>query len=180
MKGFLARLLDNKPEAAPPPNAAQSATKDGFTTAGGVWYFANPIHLEARMEHLVPSADISAHLDANTWQQLESLLNTHFNSEELRFFLTLNPTPQLYLRVTTPFALTPLPVSAILGRPIASHWPSETEARPLIRPLARLLNEIQMLLHEQPFNEAREARGEPPINGLWLWDIPALPAGFKL
>ena len=32
-----------------------------------------------------------------------------------------------------------------------------------------LLNEIQMLLHAHPVNEAREARGEPPINGLWLW-----------
>lgn len=131
------------------------------------------------MEHLVPSADLSADLDADAWQQLESLLNTYFDREALHFFLTLDPTPQLYLRVTTPFALSPLPVSAILGRPIASHWPSETEARPLVRPLAKLLNEIQMLLHEQPFNEAREARGQPPINGLWLWDIPVLPAGIK-
>ena len=26
-----------------------------------------------------------------------------------------------------------------------------------------------MLLHAHPVNEAREARGEPPVNSLWLW-----------
>ena len=31
-----------------------------------------------------------------------------------------------------------------------------------------LLNEAQMLLHAQPVNEAREARGEPAINSLWF------------
>jgi len=166
-----------------PPSAAQCAAEDGLETSGWVWYFAQPIHLEARMEHLVPSADLSAHLNTEEWQQLESLLNQYFDGEEWRFFLTLkqglNPTPRLYLRVTTAFAFKPLPIDEIIGRPMASHWPSAVEARPLARSLAQQLNEIQMLLHEQPFNEAREARGEPPVNGLWLWDRPALPAGSK-
>ncbi len=32
-----------------------------------------------------------------------------------------------------------------------------------------LMNEIQMLLHEHPVNEARASRREPAINSLWLW-----------
>jgi len=32
-----------------------------------------------------------------------------------------------------------------------------------------LLNEVQMVLHEHPVNEAREARGEPAVNSVWLW-----------
>ena len=32
-----------------------------------------------------------------------------------------------------------------------------------------LLNELQMLLFEHPVNQAREARGELPVNSLWLW-----------
>lgn len=32
-----------------------------------------------------------------------------------------------------------------------------------------LVNEMQMLLHEHPVNQAREARGEPAVNSLWLW-----------
>jgi hypothetical protein len=30
-------------------------------------------------------------------------------------------------------------------------------------------NEMQMLLHEHPVNQARAAAGEPAINGLWIW-----------
>ena len=33
----------------------------------------------------------------------------------------------------------------------------------------RILNEAQMVLHAHPVNEAREARGEPAINSVWLW-----------
>lgn len=55
--------------------------------------------------------------------------------------------------------------------------------------LRRLMTEAQMLLHDHPVNRAREARGEPAINGLWLWggggdalpslprDLPALVSG---
>ena len=37
------------------------------------------------------------------------------------------------------------------------------------------LNELQMLLHEHPVNQAREARGELPVNSLWLWGGGSLP-----
>lgn len=45
-------------------------------------------------------------------------------------------------------------------------------------PLLRLMAEIEMWLHGQRINEARRARGLPPITGLWLWgadagDVPA-------
>jgi hypothetical protein len=33
----------------------------------------------------------------------------------------------------------------------------------------QLSNEMQMLLHGHPLTEAREARGELPVNALWLW-----------
>jgi hypothetical protein len=39
-----------------------------------------------------------------------------------------------------------------------------------------LLTEIQMLLHGHAVNEAREARGEPAVNSLWLWGAGRLPA----
>ena len=39
-----------------------------------------------------------------------------------------------------------------------------------------LLTEIQMLLHEHPVNVAREERGEPAVNSLWLWGAGRLPA----
>jgi hypothetical protein len=38
-----------------------------------------------------------------------------------------------------------------------------------------LTNEVQMLLHAHPVNEAREARGEPTVNSLWLWGVGSTP-----
>ncbi len=41
----------------------------------------------------------------------------------------------------------------------------------------RLMNELQMLLHEHPVNEERTRRGLPVVNALWLWGFgTALPA----
>lgn len=42
-----------------------------------------------------------------------------------------------------------------------------------------LLNEIQMLLHAQPLNEAREARGELAINSLRVWGAGRAPRGAQ-
>jgi hypothetical protein len=42
-----------------------------------------------------------------------------------------------------------------------------------------LLNEAQMLLHAHPVNQARDARGEPAINSLWLWGAGYAPQGLK-
>jgi hypothetical protein len=39
-----------------------------------------------------------------------------------------------------------------------------------------LLNEVQMVLHEHPVNEAREARGEPALNSVWFWGAGRVPA----
>jgi hypothetical protein len=39
----------------------------------------------------------------------------------------------------------------------------------------RLVNEAQMLLHAHPLNAAREARGEPAVNSVWLWGAGRAP-----
>lgn len=44
----------------------------------------------------------------------------------------------------------------------ASPWLPQTQ------PFQRLHSEAQMLLYNHPFNDAREARGLPPVNGFWL------------
>ncbi|MCV2363498.1 hypothetical protein LNV23_08565 [Paucibacter sp. DJ1R-11] len=66
----------------------------------------------------------------------------------------------------------------VLARNVAAWMP---EAR-LLR---RLQNEIQMLLHEHPLNEAREQRGLLPVNSVWIsgcgrHDGGALPAALQV
>jgi hypothetical protein len=47
-----------------------------------------------------------------------------------------------------------------------SDWMPEGEHA---RDYRKLQNEIQMLWHEHPANEARQARGMQPVNAFWLW-----------
>jgi hypothetical protein len=64
-------------------------------------------------------------------------------------------------------ALAQVPTASldrVIGRNVDRWLPEGAPAR-LLR---RLLNEAQMLLHTHALNEAREARGLPTVNALWL------------
>ena len=47
-----------------------------------------------------------------------------------------------------------------------------------VKTLTRLQNEMQMLLYTHPFNDAREANRQLPVNSFWLSGTGALPANY--
>src|SRR5690606_6966891 len=53
----------------------------------------------------------------------------------------------------------------VVGSDVAGALPSGAEAARW----RRALTEVQMLLHEHPVNQRREARGELAVNSVWLW-----------
>src|SRR5207302_7502250 len=65
------------------------------------------------------------------------------------------------------FALDGKPPLELAGRDVAAALPMTT---------SKLLNEAQMVLHADPVNEARETRGELPVNSVWLWGAGRMPA----
>jgi hypothetical protein len=67
------------------------------------------------------------------------------------------------------------PTLEIAGEDVNAHLPSGQGASRW----HALLNEIQMVLHAAPENEARERRGEPPVNSVWLWGAGVLPGGAR-
>ncbi|ALM86732.1 hypothetical protein [Bordetella sp. N] len=70
-------------------------------------------------------------------------------------------------RVRLPADLHPITASpAAVGGQSLSGWWNQDGA---LRPWRRLMNEIQMVWHDHPVNEARAARGLPPVNTLWLY-----------
>ena len=87
------------------------------------------------------------------------------------------------IQITLPAGLAPQTASpnTVAGHPLRAWWATDAESRPW----RRLLNEIQMLWHDHPVNEARQSYGQLPINGLWLyggarpWPI-ARPTGTDL
>ena len=107
-------------------------------------------------------------------EALAQTLNQHFSGE--LSFLPLQA-ERWCVRVKK-FDLADLrteTLAAVAGRDVNRHLPSGGDSKRW----HSLLNEIQMLLHEHPVNEAREARGEPPINSVWPWGAGRLPADLK-
>ncbi|MDR1076757.1 MAG: phosphoglycerate mutase [Xanthomonadaceae bacterium] len=72
---------------------------------------------------------------------------------------------------------TPLPVFAdpdqALGESLTEYLPEGDSAA--ARRWRILLNDVQMLLHQHPWNQRRAAQGKPEINSLWFWGAGTLP-----
>ena len=141
------------------PVAPISAAFDGLDE--GCWLRADPVHLRLQREQVVllPNVEISA---ADALQLCDSL-NAHFVGQGMEFFA---PHPQRwYLRLDAVPDIQMMPLSQASGRNIHGNLPTGAEARRW----HQLFNEIQMLLFAHPLNEAREARGELPVNSVWFW-----------
>ena len=55
------------------------------------------------------------------------------------------------------------PPHDLIGKEVSSYFPQMEE------PVLSLTRESQRLLKNHPVNQAREARGLPPANSIWLW-----------
>jgi hypothetical protein len=159
-RGLEAWLLERwgVADAGPAPYAVLA---DGGEPGDAWWLCAEPCHMRVNLDHLVPTDatlfDV-AHAEA---EALVESLNRHFAAVGLEFF-PLQP-DRWYLRSAEPLDGAVPPLAAARGRRLES---------PAGRGNARfnaLANEIQMVLHEHAVNEAREGRGAPPINAVWLW-----------
>ncbi len=156
------------------PVAAITRRRDGGSGSDDWWLRADPVHLRVDMGGLVLldsadlritaveaealAAEINAQLDDPSWR-LQALAAK-------RWYLNLDQAPRLATE-------SPWEVS---GSSVADHLPRGEEAE---RWRARV-NDIQMILHASPVNRARERRGEPAINSLWLWGggrTPRVPTG---
>jgi len=146
------------------PAGALSALACGADAANGHWLRADPVHLRADRDRLllIPSAGFD--IAADEAQQLCAALNLHFSDQ-----FTLHAfAPDCWgLQAKNAMALQTRPPIEIAGRDIDAELPDKR--------FHALLNEIQMALYQHAVNTAREARGAPVVNGLWLWGAGPLP-----
>lgn len=79
----------------------------------------------------------------------------------------LHPCTDLLWRVEVPqhFAFPSASPALVASTSVNDWWPQQEIARPW----RRLFNELQMLWFNHPVNLARQARGLPAVNGLWLF-----------
>jgi hypothetical protein len=170
LERWLARAFSIEDE--PLPAGALTFLASGGDPGARFWLRADPVHLRLMNTSLalLPAAGFAlAEEDAAA---LAESLSGHFAGT---FSLHAVSAGSWCLGVETGAALqAATPLEAAL-QDVDANLPKGIEA-------ARwhvLLNEIQMLLHTHPVNEAREARGEPPVNSLWLWGAGPLPRGAR-
>lgn len=133
----------------------------------GHWLCADPVHLRFHHERIVLADAGAFDLGRDEADALVAALNAEF-ADIGRFHA--GDARRWYLRLNVAVDHPAAPISAVAGRRV------ERDPAGAALPLARWLNEVQMFLHGQPVNVAREAAGQPAVNSVWLWGGGALPA----
>ena len=132
-----------------------------------------PVHLHATRDHLILMGQNQIDL---TEAESSELLKTALPLIEEDF---QNPVlfhdKHYWFIPAGPFAsLASYSVDQAHGRNIDWWMPRDTHAEGIAKHWRKLQNEIQMLWHIDPVNEAREQRGLPSINSLWISGIGKL------
>ena len=152
------------------PAGALTALAHGLDPGPYRWLRADPVHLRAARDHLilVPSqafAVTGAEADALAGK-LGPLLAGKFTLYPLKpdqWCLRIENDDESEASAGAPIELA--------GADIDPHLPAKQ--------WHALLTELQMALYAHPVNTAREARGDPVINSLWLWGAGKLPAAAR-
>ena len=132
---------------------------------------ADPVLLRAEQDRLLMLHADSLSIGEDEAQALVAHLNSFYAADGWRF--EAPATDQWFLFVEDESSLQAQPLSVAVGHNINNRLPS---GKICGRAGTVVINEIQMLLHDTHVNQAREADGRPPVNGVWLWGAGRLPA----
>ena len=156
------------------PFAARSAGLDGIdvNTSGGLaWALLTPAHWQLGRDHV-------SLLDPDALALEEPESRALFESfrgwlESDGFVAAWGASGRWYAARPDLAGLATASLDRAIGRSVdlwlrasaAGETPAQAGARKVVR---RLQSEAQLLLHEHPVNEAREARGALPVNSFWV------------
>ena len=165
-RAWLARLLAREDLAPVAPARLAAAALSGPQAQapdGATLWIATPLHLTAglarvHLDHRGLLALSGAELAA-----LAAAFADTFGSSG--FSLTPLPSGDLLLKTAGVAAQRTVEPARCIGADLAQVLPQGVAAGPL----RRLVAEIEMWLHAQPLNEARQQRRELPVTTLWLW-----------
>ncbi len=170
---WLRARLGLAPEAAV---AAAAAWVDGCPDAS--WRL-DPVHLHVGLDHLVLTDPDALHMTTDESHALAEAIRPLLSEESLALD---TPLPhRWYLREIEPgrpLALHTHSLWVANGRSVEAYLPQGADARRW----RRLVNAVQMTWFAHPVNRAREQRGLPTVNSLWIEGRcpPASPAVASL
>ncbi len=152
------------------PLAAIALAGAGREPGDRFWLRADPVHLHAQGVELFLTRGADLDVRADEADAMIDALNAYFAPDGLR--LEAHGSRDWYVPLAAAPALQTTPLGLAHGRSIDALLPKGDDARIWLR----RVNEAQMLLHDLPVNAAREERGKPAVNSLWLWGGGRLPA----
>ncbi|MBB3120112.1 hypothetical protein [Pseudoduganella violacea] len=167
-ESWLARALGSGQGAA--PLAAAALRGFGLEQSEGYWFIVHPIHIQLARNHLLMADPRQLRLDEADSRALFDAARPYF--EEVGKTLLYGDAETWFMRADEWSVLRTASPDAAAGVNL-SDWMPEG---PNTLAFRKLQNEIQMLWHEHPVNQAREARRLPPVNSFWMWGGAAAPA----
>ncbi|MES2264920.1 MAG: hypothetical protein V4724_41005 [Pseudomonadota bacterium] len=178
-EAWLSRLF-GATQADQAPFAAAVMRGFGMAMPDGHWFLVHPVHVQLARTHLTLADPRNLRLDDADARALFDTIQPYV--EELGKSLLYGDAGTWFLRADDWKQLRTASPDAAIAENL-SDWMPEGDAK---RAFRQLQNEVQMLWHEHPVNEARQARGLSPVNSFWLWggadaDMPsaATPLGIS-
>jgi hypothetical protein len=144
------------------PWGAVEAAAAGIETGDLAWARLTPAHWEVSADGVHMSDPALLDLHADEAEALFDAIRPLFESEGAAI-VHVRPL-QWHAAHGSLASLRTASLDRVVGREIGAWLPEAADAK-LMR---RLQNEVQMLLYTHAVNEAREARGELPVNTFWF------------
>lgn len=135
----------------------------------GFWLRADPVHLRADQSRLVLFDASVLSISSDEASRLAATVNEFYSAQGWR----LEPVhpDRWYLKAGEAIRIQTSPVYAVGGHDIDTYLPKGEDSRIW----HGVMNEIQMLLHDHPVNQARSEAGKPVINSIWFWGEGVCP-----
>ncbi|MDO9314024.1 MAG: hypothetical protein Q7T97_05715 [Burkholderiaceae bacterium] len=158
------------------PWAALQARGDRVGIGKRPWGLLTPVHWHVGREHITladPSAlDLPAEESRALFDAVRPLFEDDTDDDQEGGSMTWAAPTRWYLAHDHLVDLPCASIDRVIGRNV-DLWlrgdpQASAEQLARVRWVRRLQNEVQMLLHQHPVNEAREERGALPVNSFWL------------
>lgn len=174
-RGYLAGLSRFfRTESLDIPVAALLREHAAHDAGEASWLSADPCWVQAEMNGARLLACGQLGLSMEEAEALAAPLRPVFDEAGMALMVTTPDRWQLRLTLGTELPAFAAPEQA-LGEDLFQHLPQGAAGKRW----RVLINEVQVLLHQQPVNAERRARGLPPVNSLWLWGGGALPSRIE-
>lgn len=138
-------------------------------TSKDFWMRADPVHLRIEQNHIMLADSQAFQISIEEAEQIVQDLNHNLGNHDFSFF-SLHP-ERWYIRMPKAPDIFTHTLGHVTCKNINNFLPTGSDSIVW----RKIFNEIQMLLHEHPINQARESRGELTINSVWFWGGGYMP-----